>query len=105
MTDGNIRLNPHALLRDEGPGGDGLTGHHDVIRRVQADHGGLPGAFHEIRNAFFLYIYWRSFSMCASMRLISSSVMGSVGRQTRLSTKPRVLMAYLVEAVWLFAMG
>ena len=51
------------------------------------------------------YIYSRSFSMWASMRFISSAVMGSVGWQTRLSTKPSLLMAYLVEAVWLLAMG
>ena len=104
MADGNICFCCNTFLRDKRPGGNGLTGHHDVVRRVQTDHGALPGTFHKIRHSS-LYIYWRSFSMCASMRFISSSVMGSVGWQTRLSTKPSVLMAYLVEEVWLFAMG
>ena len=64
VADGNICFYRNALLRDKSPGGNGLTGHHDVVRRVQTDHGALPGTFHKIRHSS-LFTYTGGAFQCA----------------------------------------
>ena len=39
VSQGDICFDGDALLRDHRPGGNGLSGHHDVICRVQTDDG------------------------------------------------------------------
>lgn len=92
--------------RDVLPDGQTIWGKYSASLRCGTEHCYIVGWIQmnqdevvgHVTHPHF-YIYCLSVAMWASMRFRSSTVIGSVGRHTRSLAKPRVLMAYLVEAV------